>query len=82
MSRSNALPEPDEALARLHSSGWTVGEAAFGLMWLVTGSKGENLTRAEGQTQAEAWQRACLQAEAVGMLGENGFREWRASGFC
>jgi hypothetical protein len=29
----------------------------------------ENLIEARGKTQAEAWHRACQQAEAVGMLG-------------
>jgi hypothetical protein len=36
--------------------------------WLVTGANGENLIEARGSTQAEAWERACRQAEALGML--------------
>jgi hypothetical protein len=31
--------------------------------------EGENALRTQGQTQAEAWHRACQQAEALGMLG-------------
>jgi hypothetical protein len=36
--------------------------------WLVLGSNGENLIRAVGATQAEAWRLASEQAAAVGML--------------
>jgi hypothetical protein len=38
--------------------------------WLVTGTNGENLLRAEAAGQAEAWWRACEQARAVGMLAQ------------
>ena len=38
------------------------------LVWQVDGPNGENLIRADGASQAEAWHRACQQAEAVGML--------------
>jgi hypothetical protein len=34
----------------------------------VSGHNGENVIFAEGQSQAEAWYRATMQAEAVGML--------------
>jgi hypothetical protein len=64
----NTYPSPDESLARLHRSGWSVGAAAFGNSWVVSGLNGENVIRAEAPTQAEAWWRACLQARAVGML--------------
>jgi hypothetical protein len=37
-------------------------------VWLVTGSNGENLIRAEGRTRDEAWRNAELQAREVGML--------------
>jgi hypothetical protein len=68
----SAHPSPDECFARLHRAGWSVGETSFfgscGEVWLVSGSNGENLLRAEGLTQADAWWRACQQAEALGML--------------
>ncbi len=58
---------------RLHRAGWSVGDAriltASGPAWWVSGSNGENLVNAHGQTQAEAWHQACQQAQAVGMLG-------------
>jgi hypothetical protein len=38
------------------------------MTWLVSGANSENRIHAEGQTQSEAWWRACQQAEAVGML--------------
>jgi hypothetical protein len=64
----------DEAFARLHRAGWTVGEVATltragRKLWLVTGTNGENAIRAEGTSQDEAWHQACEQAAAVGMLG-------------
>lgn len=61
-----------ESYARLHRTGWSIGDAAFagptGRDWLVSGHNGENLIRAEGPTQGAAWWGACRQAEAVGML--------------
>jgi len=64
----------DEAIAILHRSGWSIGDVAFhdgagGLLWLVSGSNGENLIRAEGPTRSEAWIRAVDQARSLGMLG-------------
>jgi prepilin-type N-terminal cleavage/methylation domain-containing protein len=61
-------PDPDEALVRLHAAGWSVGETGGAGSWLVSGANGENQIVAQGRTQAEAWHRACQQAEAVGML--------------
>lgn len=68
-------PPPDiVALARLHSAGWSVGDVAAhdgvgGLTWLVSGSNGENLIRAEGATRDGAWGRAIERARGLGMLG-------------
>jgi hypothetical protein len=66
-------PPADESFARLHRAGWSVGDAriltAEGPRWLVTGHSGENAVSARGAAQAEAWRRACEQAEAAGMLG-------------
>jgi hypothetical protein len=50
----------------------SIGETAFGpdhsLVWIVSGSNGDNRVEARGQSQAEAWYPATLQAQAVGML--------------
>jgi hypothetical protein len=60
------------ALIRLRRCGWSVGDTAFssphGTTWLVFGSNGENLIRAMGATQSEAWAEAERQAREVGML--------------
>jgi hypothetical protein len=61
-------PAVDESRARLHAGGWSVGEVGTADGWLVSGTNGENAVSARGQTQAEAWHRACEQAAAVGML--------------
>jgi hypothetical protein len=65
----------DDAIGRLHRAGWSAGDAAFRdgggageLVWLVSGSNGENLIRAEGPTRSEAWAGAVEQARALGML--------------
>ena len=67
------LPPDIEALDRLHRAGWSIGDVAYhdgagGLVWLVSGSNGENLIRAEGATRDEAWDQAVEQARALGML--------------
>ena len=61
-------PAVDESRDRLRRAGWSVGEAAFGSAWSVTGTNGENRLHASAGTQAEAWWRACEQARGVGML--------------
>jgi hypothetical protein len=43
-------PSPDESLDRLHRSGWSVGEVAFGSKWHVSGYNGENVIRARGRS--------------------------------
>jgi hypothetical protein len=64
-----AFPSSDESFARLQRAGWSVGEVRLADgQWVVTGSNGENRIEAQGAGQAEAWHRACEQAEAVGML--------------
>jgi hypothetical protein len=53
-----------DAIDRLHAGGWSVGDTAFfdvedGCpVWVVTGTNGENMIRAEGATCREAWRRA------------------------
>jgi hypothetical protein len=68
----STYPSVDECRDRLHRAGWSIGEAAIGpdhaLVWVITGTNGENRIEARGRSQAEAWYRATLQAEAVGML--------------
>src|SRR5262245_45837813 len=56
----------DESFDRLHRAGRTVGEVCCGDVWLVSGYNGENLIRAEGDSQEAAWRVACDQAAAVG----------------
>ena len=66
----NALPSVDESFDRLRRAGWSVGEVATAGEWIVTGTNGENVIDALGETQAEAWWLACEQARAVGMLSD------------
>jgi hypothetical protein len=61
-------PSIEESFMRLHQSGWSIGETAGGAVWIASGSNGKIQIRAEGQSQADAWYRATLQAEASGML--------------
>jgi hypothetical protein len=61
-------PSVHECRDRLHRAGWSIAAAGGRDVWLVAGANGENVIVAEGQSQAEAWYRATLQAEAVGML--------------
>jgi len=73
-------PSVDESFGRLHRAGWSIGEIGSSGVWLVTGTNGENVIHAQGRSQAEAWYRATLQAEAVGMLAVlNGGRAALAS---
>jgi hypothetical protein len=71
LTATKGFPGSDESFARLHCAGWTVGEVAAhgpgGVVWIVTGSNGENRIEARGRSQAEAWHLALQQAEAVGM---------------
>ena len=58
------------ALDHLHRAGWSIGDMAAhdgagGLAWIVWGSNGENLIRAEGATGDEAWAGAVEQARAL-----------------
>jgi hypothetical protein len=69
----DTLPVADDCRRRLHRAGWSVGEFATvdtegRQTWHVSGRNGANAVEAEGATQGEAWQRACWQAEALGML--------------
>ena len=52
------VPTSDESFLRLHAADWSIGDAAYVergvLVWLVSGSNGENLNRAEGPTRPAA----------------------------
>jgi hypothetical protein len=48
---------------------------AGALVWLVAGTNGENVIRAEGPTQAAAWRIAGDQARAIGMFKGRGRSE-------
>lgn len=66
--------EVAESILALKRAGWSIGDAAFvgasgERVWIVSGHNGENLIRAEGTTQDEAWRRAVEQAREVGMFG-------------
>jgi hypothetical protein len=73
-------PSVDESFDRLHRAGWSIGEIAGSALWVVTGTNGENVMKAELKTQAEAWYRATLRAEAVGMLAPSRTRGFQALG--
>jgi hypothetical protein len=70
-------PASDESCARLRQAGWSIGEIrGCSGRWFASGTNGENVIRAEGQSQAEAWYRATWQAEAAGGCGVE-VRRWR-----
>jgi hypothetical protein len=81
-SRTSTCPSVEESRDCLRRAGWSVGEIASATRWMVTGTNGDNLLHAESSTQGEAWNRACEQARALGMLAP-----WRgeaddATGHC
>jgi len=61
-----------EMVRALKRSGWTVGDVAYdapsGRVWIVSGTNGENRIVAQGETEREAWEGACDQARALGLL--------------
>ncbi len=61
-------PSVDDAFARLHQAGWSIDGTGGEGVWLVFATNSEYEICAEGRSQAEAWYRATVQAEAVGML--------------
>ncbi|HEY1378575.1 MAG TPA: hypothetical protein VGF55_17375 [Gemmataceae bacterium] len=61
-------PIVNECYARLHWAGWSIGDAAAGSRWFVTGTNGDNAIRADARTQFEAWRLAVEQAAAAGMV--------------
>jgi hypothetical protein len=67
-------PPLDKSRACLERSGWSVNDAAVitpqGLRWLVNGVQGQFALKAEGESQAEAWYRACRKAHALGLLSD------------
>jgi len=72
--RAGAPDEITDAKGKLHHAGWSIGSTAYrtaacGLEWAVEGWNGENIVRADGRTEAEAWRAAFGQAQGLGMLG-------------
>ncbi len=58
----------------LHLAGWSIGDVGGsgpdGVgSWLVYGHNGENVIRAEAESQSMAWRLATDQARSLGMLG-------------
>lgn len=64
----NHADDTDDCLDRLKAAGWSVGHVGTATGWVVVGYCGENVLRAEAPTLAEAYRRACDQAELCGML--------------
>ena len=59
MTDHSAYPPPEESLARLHRSGWSMGEAGFTgssgrTVYQCDGANGENRIKVEVATPAEA----------------------------
>ena len=73
MAMLDDVPSSDESFLRLHAIGWSIGDVTVagpvGPVWMVTGTKGEDVIRAEGPTRDAAWWAAVGQAQAMGMLG-------------
>jgi hypothetical protein len=44
----------EECRDRLHRAGWSIGEVAASTVWIITGTNGDNMIKAEGKSQAEA----------------------------
>jgi hypothetical protein len=62
------FPSIAKSRDRLRRAGWVVGETRDGPIWVVTGTKGENLVNASGTCRVEVWWRACFQARELGTL--------------
>ena len=64
----------DSIFGRLKLAGWNVGETGWPGCWLVYGANGENLLKATGRTQTEAWQLPAKEAERLAQLHSPGCR--------
>jgi len=68
----NVVRKSDELFCRLHGAGWSIGDTAFagpgGMTWLVYGMQGGYELRSEAKSRSEAWEAACRQAEALGLI--------------
>jgi hypothetical protein len=74
MSQADDSDPIDEAIRQLHRAGLSIGDTAFTtdagvVAWVVSGTNGQAVIRAEGSTRAEAWIRAVEQARSPGMIG-------------
>jgi hypothetical protein len=67
-------PPAAESRARLERAGWSLTVKAVitsqGLCWRVTGRHGAELLATEGDSEFEAWHRACRHAQGLGLLGK------------
>jgi hypothetical protein len=66
-------PSAKESIQRLIQSSWSMCQTVHigpraKTLWRVKGTNGENVIRAHGVTQAQAWHRAVEAAAACGML--------------
>jgi hypothetical protein len=63
-------PTADASADRLKRAGWSAADSALrrpsGIVWVVFAERGDQMIEGMGATQAEAWHRACLRAEAIG----------------
>lgn len=48
-------------------AGWSLRDGRVASGWVITGTNGGRVFRAEGETRAEAWQRLYEQARAAGL---------------
>jgi hypothetical protein len=67
IDRMTAYPTVEESRKRLHEAGWSLHESCLGARWEVVLSNGTERLIALGATSAEAWYRATLCAEEVGL---------------
>jgi hypothetical protein len=62
----------DEHFILLHRAGWSIGDTAFtdgeGTYWLVYGTQGGYEIHIKDRDRGEAWNRACREAEALGLI--------------
>jgi hypothetical protein len=65
---SSRYPPVDESRDRLLRAGWLIGGGGCSTGWVVTATNGANHFQTQGATYAEAYWRACEQAQALGML--------------
>lgn len=62
----------DKLFRVLHKAGWSIGDTAFagknGLTWMVFGTQDGYEILGIDVERVEAWNKACRQAETVGLI--------------